>query len=340
MGNCKRQGWLMGLGTSLGRLSPRGCPCVLGAAEPRERGRGMERVSHGVSSSLLAVQTGFAEASHQNPGHPLPPEPADRGRRLRHARPPRPATSRRHHPLPSPHPRTSAFPNAAGPRPHHAGPHRLRPLLEGPFAATGLRRGAMCPGRLLFWLVGNHSCRHQPRLFLHFKSAPAGARQLGRAPPCGPAAPCSRGSPALGRGARHTAAWCMGKGRCPCHQDHLVARDCLSLARWFLVHHPPGYQTGRRAASCSMGEGVSCGRSLPAQRERSCQLPAPTGRNDPSTSRNVAVPLSQRAGCACVCAGRGCLCPLHPTTRYVPPAKEPPRRRAVGTLTVSSLREQ
>jgi len=91
--------------------------------------------------SLPAVQAGFAEAPHQNPGNALPAEPAHRSRRLRHAWPPRPQTSRCHHPLPSPDPWTGPFPNATSPRPHHAGPHRLRALLE-PLARRGsVRRG-------------------------------------------------------------------------------------------------------------------------------------------------------------------------------------------------------
>lgn len=112
--------------------------------------------SHSVSSSLPTVQAGFAEAPHQNPGNPFPAEPAHRRRCLRHAWTPCLATSSCHHPLPSPDPRTSPFPNAAGPCPPHAGSHRLRTLLEplahrgsvhrGWAGLWGLRAGGSAPG--------------------------------------------------------------------------------------------------------------------------------------------------------------------------------------------------
>lgn len=96
-----------------------------------------------------------------------------------------------------------------------------------------------------------------------------------------------------------------------------MAWACLSLACWLLLHRPPSYQTGRRGAGWSLGEGASLW-SLPAQWEGNCEgnlSPALTGRNNPSTSGKLAVSLSAWAGCALAspaptCAGRGFLC--HP----------------------------
>ncbi|XP_071306726.1 zinc finger protein 385C isoform X2 [Agelaius tricolor] len=99
------------------------------------------------------IQAGFAEAPHQNPGHPFPAEPAHRRCRLRHARTPRPATGSCHHPVPSADPRTSPFPNAAGSRPPHAGSHRLCTLLElltrpGSVHRAGLGTALLVPALL------------------------------------------------------------------------------------------------------------------------------------------------------------------------------------------------
>lgn len=112
---------------------------------------------HPLFFSLPAVQAGSAEAPHQNAGHPLPPQPAHHGR-VRRAWPPRLETSRCHHPLPSPSPRTSPVPNTACPRPHHTGPHRLRSLLEplgrpgSVGCATGAAQGSV-PGQAALLLA-------------------------------------------------------------------------------------------------------------------------------------------------------------------------------------------
>lgn len=204
------------------------------------------------------------------------------------------------------------------------------------------------PGRRLFWLVGNHSRRHQPRLLLRFEQAPAGARRPGRAqpaPPSIPAAPPAHAGPAPREGedgARVTRTLLC-----------LVAGCCLSSARWFLIHHPPSCQTGRRGAICSPGEGASLWPAGPCQpsgkgtaRGVSSQLLL--GETTPAQAENWQFPL----GLGWLCLHQPCTfpcwlgasvlptSPLCPTTPYVPPAKEPPPRWAPATLTVSSLREQ
>lgn len=334
-------------------------------AWPGELGWGLSssRVPPGDSSSLPAVQAGFAEASHQNPGDPLPAEPTHRSRRLRHARAPRPATSRCHHPLPSPDPRTSPFPNTTSPRPHHAGPHRLRTLLEPPARRGSVCRGSGCatgaarcraavPGRLLLQLVGNHRRRHQPWLLLCFERAPAEARSPGRAqpaPPCIPTAPPRLCQPrAWKRSPSHGCERTVPKSPGPS-----CSQGCLSSAHWLLVHHPPSYQTGRRGADWSLGEGASLRPASPCQprakgpaRGVSAQLLL--GKTTPAQRKAGSSPLRPCWLCPRQpCAWLGWLgvsmlptSPLCPTTPYVPPAKEPPMWRAAATLTVSSLREQ
>lgn len=111
-----------------------------------------------------------------------------------------------------------------------------------------------------------------------------------------------------------------------------MAWACLSLACWLLLHHPPSYQTGRRGAGWSLGEGASLW-SLPAQWEGNCEgnlSLALTARNNPSTSGKLAVSLSAWAGCALAspapaCAGRGFLC-------------HPPAPRPLNTLRPTSQR--
>lgn len=170
-------------------------------------------------------------------------------------------------------------------------------------------------------------------------------RQSQASPPRIPTAPPACAGPP----AQQMSPGSARRGQCPNQQDHLMATACLSLACWLLLHCPPSFQTGRRGAGWSLGEGASlC--SLPAQWEGKCEgnlSPALSGRNNPSTSGKLAVSLSACAGCALAspapaCAGRGFLChPPAPCPNSLrPTSQRAPVVAGTATLTISSLREQ
>lgn len=226
-----------------------------------------------MSPPLSPVQAGFAEAPHQNPGDPFPAEPAHRRCCLCHAWTPRLATSSCHHPLPSPNPRTSPFPNTTGPCPSHTGSHCLCTLLEplalrgsvhcGWAGLQGLRAGDSTLGTCSpFWWENvvidiNPSFSFAWRVLPLERGALTEPSQPRRTSPPLPQpvlAPCSADEPRQ----------CAEEDSVQISRTVSWPEPALSLAHWLLLHCPPSYQTGRRGAGWSLGEGASFW-SLPAQ---------------------------------------------------------------------------
>lgn len=164
-----------------------------------------------------------------------------------------------------------------------------------------------------------------------------------------PLLPPSHANPVLGRGAHHRAA----RGRCPSHQDHLVARAACPRLAGSLFITLPVTRLEEEELTGPWGEGASLWPASPCQprakgtvRGVSDQLLL--GKTTPAQWKAGSSPL--RPCWLCPRQPRAWLgwpgvsmlptSPLCPTTPYVPPAKEPPMWRAAATLTVSSLREQ